>query len=105
MALEKVGGSWAGWFKTYTKEKYERKKEEILASCNPRTERISNGMIYCNFCHDPKIFDCPERNFITKCCCGCEVDRYERQRNMSARPPRVKEVRQGDWNPFDRGAI
>lgn len=100
MALERVEVN--SWWARYTKEAYERKKRDIFAKqYDPKTEKIWNGMIYCKFCHYPKVADFPERNFVTKCCCQCEIERYKRQKQRMAKPPKAQEIAKGDWNPFD----
>lgn len=80
---------------------YEKRKREIFASVNERTERVSNGMIYCRKCGGEKVADFPERNFVVKCSCKCDVDAWERERNRMNRPMHAREIRAGDWNPFD----
>ena len=80
---------------------YEEKKRRILAGVDHRTERLSNGMIYCRNCYQPKMADFPERNFVTRCLCDCEAKRREREWERILHPPKPKELRQGDWNPFD----
>lgn len=87
----------------HTREEYEAKKRKIYASVNSETERLFQGMIYCRKCHNPKVADFPERNFITRCDCRCEAEQWERERKMAGRTrlARPKEYRSGDWNPFD----
>lgn len=85
-----------------TKEEYEAKKQRILANFDRRTEIIFGGMIYCRFCSTLKVADFPERNFVVKCACVCEVEKWERDRARLLHPPKIKELRKGDWNPFDR---
>lgn len=99
MALLRAGGG----YKPPTREEYEQKKKMIFSKINRETERIWNGMIYCRFCHEPKVADFPERNRIMACCCKCEVERWERSRRMALNPHKAKEIRCGDWNPFDGG--
>lgn len=97
MALERA----VSLFQMGTAAAYEAKKRKIFAEANPATERISNGMIYCRRCYSPKVADFPEYNYVTKCCCKCEVEAWEREMDRLKNPPRPKEVRNGDWNPFD----
>lgn len=97
MALEKAESP----YQSGSVAKYEAKKKKILAEVNPATERISNGMIYCRRCYFPKIADFPDRNFVVKCNCKCEVEAWEREMKRLKNPLRPKEVRSGDWNPFD----
>ena len=97
MALERAISP----FKLATVAEYEAKKRKIFAEANPATERISNGMIYCRRCYSPKVADFPDHNFVAKCCCKCEVEAWEREMDRLKNPPRCKELRNGDWNPFD----
>ena len=85
----------------HTAEYYVKKKRSILHGMNDQTERLVNGMIYCKKCYHPKMADFPERNFVTRCLCDCEAKRRERERDRTLHPPKPKELRQGDWNPFD----
>ncbi len=88
-------------FKLYDVAHYEKKKREIFAFVDERTERVSNGMIYCRKCYNPKVADFPEKNFITRCACKCEAEAWERERSRITRPLFGREIRAGDWNPFD----
>ena len=98
MALVRAGSG----YKPPTKEDYERKKKDIYEKkFNRETERLWNGMIYCKFCHQPKVADFPDRNIIVKCCCQCDDKRYERERRMLLNPPKAAAVKRGEWNPFD----
>lgn len=95
-----VGDAVQGLFRM-TNFAYEEKKRKILSSVNENMERVSNGMIYCRTCYQPKMADFPERHFVARCSCKCEVQRWERERKRLLNPPRIREIRQGDWNPFE----
>lgn len=95
-----IGDAAKGMFRM-TEFDYAAKKRSIFANLNEKTERISNGMIYCKKCYYPKMADFPERNFVTRCLCDCEAKRREREWERTLHPPKPKELRQGDWNPFD----
>ncbi len=86
-----------------TKGEYDAKKRKILASADRRTETVSGGMIYCRWCRDPKIADFPDRNFIVRCSCRCEVRAWERDREAYEQKfrPKISEIKSGDWNPFE----
>ena len=88
-----------------TKETYEQKRAAILASLDPDEERLVNGVIYCRFCHEPKMADFPERNFVTRCACVCDVKAWERKRKRDRlyAEGRVKKHRAGDDDPFGTG--
>lgn len=90
-------------FKMHGREYYEKKRMNIFETVNFQTERIVGDMIYCRKCHEPKVADFPDRNFIVKCKCSCEIERFERIQNQKTKNVRMRtsEVCQGDFNPFD----
>lgn len=99
MALERVS------FGVRTRAEYEAKRQRIFSEIRAG-ERVSNGMIYCRKCYQPKVYDDPERRIVTRCACTCEVEAWERERRgcSAARRTKSAELRAGDWNPFDGGA-
>ena len=99
MALVEVGK----YLPIHTREHYEAKRPLEYAKFDSRTEYMKDGMIRCKKCHMPKVADFPEYNFVTKCCCKCEQEAWERARNGMSPIRRMKEteIRAGDFNPFD----
>lgn len=87
--------------KNPTEEEYQEKKRRLLASINERTENLVGEMIYCRKCYQPKLCDWAEKRWIVRCNCKCDVDAWERERNRMNRPMHAREIRAGDWNPFD----
>ena len=64
-------------------------------------EKLVNGILYCRKCYQPKMADFPERNFVTRCACQCDVEKHESELRRNVRPIMRRELRSGDWNPFD----
>lgn len=77
-------------YKLPTREGYLAKKADILAHYDRRTEMRLGDMIICKQCKEEKIADFPERNFVTRCSCRCEVEAWERSRKALDRPVTVK---------------
>lgn len=89
--------------KAWGEKTYEEKIQSIFSEIDPERERISNGMVYCRKCYQPKMFVYKEKNIVSKCSCRCEELAWERERtgHSPVRRARVSEIRSGDWNPFD----
>ncbi len=85
----------------YTAERYVKKKREILRTIDEGREKLVNGILYCRKCYQPKMADFPERNFVTRCACQCDVEKHESELRRNVRPIMRRELRSGDWNPFD----
>lgn len=77
-------------YKPLSREAYLAKKADILASYDKKTEMRIGDTIICNRCKGEKIADFPERNFVTRCSCRCEVEEWERSRNAIERSVTVK---------------
>lgn len=103
MSLEPISKSFA----IHSREEYEAKRARIMNSVDPATEFVRNGEVRCRKCYWAKVYDEPSMNFITRCACKCEVDRWEREREAARPVTRAKasELRRGDYNPFDGGEI
>lgn len=95
MALERITAP----IQYLSDEEYVAKKKRLLGSVNPLTESLSQSgeMIYCKRCYEPKLYDNPEKRFIVRCKCECEVRAMMRWKT----PRRAEPVRSGDYNPFD----
>lgn len=87
----------------WTKERYEKRKREILTGVDKSKEIVRGEIIFCRRCFCEKIADFPERNFIVKCSCECEIKAWERQRETMSPQQRMKQtnIKKGDFNPFD----
>ena len=69
-----------------TQDAYSAKKKAYLASYDRKTEMLVGGVIVCKFCHEPKLADFPERPFIIRCKCSCEIRAWEKSRRGNDQP-------------------
>lgn len=101
MSLEKVKEG--ELLPLWTRERYEKRKREILAGADKSKEIVRGEMIFCRRCWQEKIADFPERNFIVKCSCECDIKAWERERELMTPQKRMTQtkIKQGDFNPFD----
>lgn len=91
-------------YKPPTREAYLAKRANILAHYDHRTEMRIGDTIICKRCKEEKIADFPDRNFVTKCKCRCEIEAWERQKRALERPVQVKSPVKGLPSSFT-GAV
>ena len=87
MGLQAISSSFPMYYNSETD--YERKKEMLLTTYDRQKEFVVGGTVLCKVCREPRLFDDPERRFISRCACGCLAAENRRNAELTARKERA----------------